>query len=280
MKVTKGSSSMIKWAAQAFTRSKNIHIVNAYWHDKVPNFGDLLNPIILKYYGLLAYHSVPQSADLVALGSVLHLFQEDYSGFIVGSGLLAKKDKKFPSARILAVRGRLTQECIGAEDNTTLGDPGLLVPFLFQKPKRKNYTLGIVPHYVDKSDKRIERLHSRFPRHIHIIDVKRKPSWVVNQIAQCEFILSSSLHGLITADAYGIPNAWIHLSDNVLGEGFKFYDYASAFDTSIIQKQISGKEKLQALLDLTESRVKNLSVIQSNLDNVFKIMAQEVCDNG
>jgi hypothetical protein len=39
------------------------------------------------------------------------------------------------------------------------------------------------------------------------------------------------LHGLVLADAIGIPNVWTLLSENkVVGHGFKFRDYYSAFD--------------------------------------------------
>jgi hypothetical protein len=42
-------------------------------------------------------------------------------------------------------------------------------------------------------------------------------------------VLSSSLHGLIAADALGVPNAWIGLSDALRGGDFKFRDYYGVF---------------------------------------------------
>jgi pyruvyltransferase len=46
----------------------------------------------------------------------------------------------------------------------------------------------------------------------------------------CERIVSSSLHGLVIADAYGIPNAWLNSDGGAGGSRpgggeFKFYDY-------------------------------------------------------
>ena len=52
---------------------------------------------------------------------------------------------------------------------------------------------------------------------------------MIRQIAECRFILSSSLHGLIIADSMGIPNLHVEFGDRLLGDGYKFDDYYSAY---------------------------------------------------
>ena len=40
---------------------------------------------------------------------------------------------------------------------------------------------------------------------------------VINKISSCRVVLSSSLHGLIVADSYGIPNMRIARDDVITG---------------------------------------------------------------
>lgn len=63
-----------------------------------------------------------------------------------------------------------------------------------------------------------------------ILDVKCTPKTMANSIAECETVLSSSLHGLIFADSLGIPNKWITFEKNLIGGCFKFDDYYSCFE--------------------------------------------------
>jgi pyruvyltransferase len=65
-----------------------------------------------------------------------------------------------------------------------------------------------------------------------IIDVRQKPEPFIDQLIKCEYIVSSSLHGLILADSYQIPNKWAAFSDKITGGSFKFRDYYSTTDSA------------------------------------------------
>ena len=92
----------------------------------------------------------------------------------------------------------------------------------------KTCSVGLIPHYIDRDDPRVKALASQIPG-VVVLDVFLEPLELLRRAAACGFILSSSLHGLIVADSFGIPNAWISFSDSVRGAGFKFADYYSVF---------------------------------------------------
>ena len=98
------------------------------------------------------------------------------------------------------------------------------------KPSEKKYFVGITPHLLDKKEEIFEKMLEYYPNS-KIIDVQNESKQVLKEISMCEYIISTSLHGLIVADSYGIPNCWCEISDRVQGEGFKFHDYFSSFGT-------------------------------------------------
>ncbi len=53
-----------------------------------------------------------------------------------------------------------------------------------------------------------ERMRAEIGRRRIVIDVLGRPRAVAEQIAASGFVLSSSLHGLIAAEALGVPNRW------------------------------------------------------------------------
>ncbi len=131
-----------------------------------------------------------------------------------------------------ALRGRLSLQevtrILGTEPNIPLGDGGLLVNALLEASPPKRYALGIIPHLIESHEPVFADLARQVPR-ATLIDLSRDPLYVLDQIAACETILSSAMHGLIAADALGIPNRWVRVSEAVLGGTFKFQDYYSVY---------------------------------------------------
>lgn len=62
-----------------------------------------------------------------------------------------------------------------------------------------------------------------------LINLRNPPELVLHQIAECETIITSSLHGAVIADAFGIPNVLVKVSDMPSTDGFKYGDYYSVF---------------------------------------------------
>lgn len=123
-----------------------------------------------------------------------------------------------------AVRGPLTRKRILAAGHhcpEIYGDPAVLLPLYYNPTSKKKYGLGIIPHYVDA-----EQVVRQYADKECLIILPTDPTEkVISDILSCEAIVSSSLHGLITACCYGIPCLWAEFSDGVAGKGFKFRDF-------------------------------------------------------
>ena len=133
------------------------------------------------------------------------------------------------------------------------GDPGLLAELLLPSSHRRRPTiaLGLIPHYKDAALPAVQQILDHFPA-AKVIDVFNTPQRVVEQIASCHHVLSSSLHGLIVADAVGVPSRWLKLSDGVRGGGWKFRDYYESFDDPLppsIQQSLTLETLLGSRLE-------------------------------
>lgn len=196
------------------------------------NVGDLLTPYIVskvsnkKPYNLTSGYR----SHVLGIGSIMHLAK--CKSIVWGTGIIDPKAlpsiKVLRSVKLLGVRGELSRDLIARNkvntDDVFLGDPGLVMPLLYEpKCKRKDYVIGFVPHYIDKDLTIVNEIISI--KEVLLIDVESDPEEFIDQINKCDYIVSSSLHGLILADAYGIPNCWVKLSNNLVGGDFKFKDY-------------------------------------------------------
>ena len=119
----------------------------------------------------------------------------------------------------------------GVECPEVYGDPALLLPRFYNPEVQKRYEVGLIPHYADKSHPWLESC--RHDPKVRIIDVESGTYDFVQAVKSCGLIVSSSLHGIICADAYGVPALWMELSDQVIGNGFKFHDYFGSIQREV-----------------------------------------------
>jgi pyruvyltransferase len=155
---------------------------------------------------------------VLSTGSILHRMAE--GDIVWGSGAIHDVPINPPaSVTFRAVRGPLTRSLIQADVPEVYGDPAMLLPRIFAPRSIKTFRVGIVPHLKEASVVRTT------DPSISMIDVLADWRSVVRRIIECEVILSSSLHGLIVAEAYGVPALWFSATDKVRGRGFKFRDY-------------------------------------------------------
>lgn len=208
-----------------------------YWSTSLKNgkknFGDWLSPTLCE---IITQRKViwapPHKCDLAAIGSILQKFTKNKwwqpAKHIWGSGFLEEKPSFCSQHNFHAIRGKYSAQIICNKEIDILGDPGLLCYLLEVSPPQKKYALGIVPHYKDQNNELVHNF-AKNNKHVTVVDILSDPHTFIQRVKECEIILSSSLHGLIVADTFSIPNAWVRLSPLVRGRGFKFYDYYSAF---------------------------------------------------
>jgi pyruvyltransferase len=203
------------------------------------NFGDQLTPILLAHFGIPCTWTTPPHAELVVCGSILSKFPNGWGGTILGTGFIRSgMQRRFPLARVLAVRGEHTRSALGLRRGVPLGDPGLLVGDLVDTERGDR--VMVLPHYVDRA------LAKRHPE-ARVLDIRTEPRELIRQIGSASLLYTSTLHGLIAADALGIPHV-LEPHGAVHGGLYKFYDYGSALGETIRPhvRRLSSREAVSA----------------------------------
>lgn len=214
------------------------------------NFGDeITREIITTVFKRKVVWSPSDQCDLIGAGSIIEHTSDgkgDNKPFLWTSGFIEAGDQTISSAdyKITGVRGRKSLErVVGDKSNISLGDAGLLASFLLQGTPAKKYKIGLLPHYADKESELIQELAAQDS--VCVIDATWPCKKVIETIAQCDVVLSSSLHGLIVSDSVGTPNLHLKLSDKLKGGSYKFEDYYSIYSQPRYQKigvdDIKGK---------------------------------------
>lgn len=254
--------------------NKNKPPIKLYWYryrypEKL-NFGDEITPYIIdKLWGRSCEWSEPEECELAGAGSIIHILQRKAKGNrikIWGSGFISGgANDHLDNLDFYAVRGYNTLGRITPKRKVILGDPGLLANRVFSKSNKVTYKVGIVAHYIDADNPLLDQV-MRNPKY-KIINPLDTPQRVAKEITACEMILSSSLHGLIFADSFSIPNYWMPLSGKVAGGDYKFKDYYSSTERELVQKSITiigSDEEITKAITAYEP-VRNLKNLQTDL---------------
>ncbi len=219
------------------------------------NFGDDINPLLytlITHKAPVRMHVLDETPEdhLLMCGSILYYANEHSivwgAGFIDSHSPITSEPKE-----ICVVRGPLTGkrlEDLGIEVDVPYGDPMMLTKRLYRPVTMpRDHKYGVIAHYVDK--KAVED----WPEDILKIDVSGAMFEIISGVNRCEKIISSSLHGLVIADTYGIPALWVKISDGLSGDDFKFHDYfASIGRTDVYYFDMRGgytDEVLNAFVD-------------------------------
>ena len=218
---------------------------------RIPNMGDMLNvPLIKEVFGYDVKYSTKLSVlraigsglgSLVAEQNAKSFYKLLYKPFLPkvhvwGTGFMnyAKSDKYFivRKMEVAALRGRLSKErverALDSELSCPLSDGGILASYLLKEKEEKRFKIGVIPHFRERQNPIFKKLADSYNDSL-LIDVTQDPHIVIQQIAQCECIISTSLHGLILSDSLGVPNVHAVYSSLIKGDGFKFDDYYSGY---------------------------------------------------
>lgn len=212
------------------------------------NFGDEIGPSIIQKLsdlnGLdISINPVSNTADpkLLCVGSIL---QEAREGDVVwGAGVngkvIPKQIKNLKDITFLSVRGPITREIVrsmGKFCPEVYGDPGLIYPFLhneeirreqavlLEKFKRLGTTMPKVVFIPNINDERFipDYIKGLDYSGVYYLSPRMEATTIAAYISSADLVLSSSLHGLVFADALGVPSVRMR---SLFEPELKYVDY-------------------------------------------------------
>lgn len=249
--------------------------VNLEWVSN-GNLGDELAPTIyswmLKRRGIEQGTTTARSIHLMTVGSMIGAW--NFDAVVWGSGIhlfdnlnklyLLKGIQKFD---VRAVRGPITRKALKASGHKCpeiYGDPAVLMPLIYTPDKRnKKYKNTIVLHYrADREWKeRLQQYHE-----LHCLEIGTKDyEYYINEMVSSEKIISSSLHGIILAETYGIPSVFLNTGEYVDEALMKYYDWY--FSTG--RYSVKMARTIEEAVQMEPMTLPNLESMQKKLLNSF-----------
>jgi len=264
--------------------------IPTYYFDAKPNFGDNIGPFIIsKVSGnkTLNIRELPLKPNYAycTVGSLLHSLAKPNchvwgSGFISDPADNIRRIKEKPLT-VSALRGPISADFakkMGWGYCEVFGDPGLLMPkYLELEGVNTSDTITLIPHYS------FAKNHTVNPARFNVVYPWYPLEVVAKKINESKLVISSSLHGIILADAYRVPWIWWREENDIRKGGeLKFLDFFASLSIHN-PSSVTGKFYEQCILtdnlldkaNLSDSN--KLSIVQAGLIEsmpVFKTNAE------
>ncbi|MFG1478125.1 polysaccharide pyruvyl transferase family protein [Xanthobacter sp. V4C-4] len=203
------------------------------------NLGDALSPVMVALLSSLpvvhAAHSA-RGVRMAAVGTIGHMLQNG-DVTVWGTGVsrycnphAVSRVERVPFApypgtryRVAATRGPVSRALFNEENAVrpaVFGDPVWLLPQFHRPPAEKKWDLGVIVHLSELNDKELDTFVRQELQRYHIPDEFRDSVRIIHtrtaisadalrarldEILACRRLVSTSLHGMVFAESYGIP---------------------------------------------------------------------------
>ena len=240
--------------------------VNLEWYRNDVNLGDYLSTVVYRYMlsrkGLSedSHVSGGKPKHLMAIGSILG-GSGDFDATVWGSGIRNFSSVKglyikkfYQKLDVRAVRGPLTRDALlqcGLKCPEVYGDPAIIMPLIYHPKECEKSGTVLILHYLTSQSMYSER------NDVTVLNIQTEDyKSFIDKIVSADRVISSSLHGIILAESYGIPA--VFLCKGIESEMIKFFDWYYSTKRLNIQVAMSLEEamdiKPMPLPDLTEMR--------------------------
>lgn len=240
----------------AYVFYENGRVKHGNWGDDINYF--FLREICKRSIGIFDQFSLAfrfKLKNYLVIGSTIDMLCRENTE-VWGAGIIdGTKPLRYKPKKVYAVRGPLTRKVLleqGVDCPEVYGDPALLISRYYQPKVKKKYKYGLISHVSNRdkvSNLRLDNIPIKEREDVLIIDLSKYDKWtdILDQICSCESIISSSLHGLIMAEAYEIPNVWIEFGKPLIGGHFKFHDFFTSIGKNISPLCVDSKIKSSQL---------------------------------
>ena len=193
-----------------------------------PNFGDALNPMVLKKMLPDFFDDDPEH-DFFGIGSIIGLpmVRNAKNKIIFSSGFAYGELPKLDSSYdVICVRGPLSAKALSLDEKLGIADGALLLREFGYENVKKEYDFSFMPHR--SSEHRYPWDEICKEAGIHFVSTASDPEFIIQEILKSKCVVAEAMHYAIVADTLRVP--WIPVKAYSTINDFKWQDYTSSLN--------------------------------------------------